>query len=101
MVLVTSDGCIAVVRLFIEKENNSWQDLNVPLIKKSGIDQASSPVSPLGKLGAGVVLSPFPPCSNLLYVKMVRVNECHGGLTRPISRASASCASAAGHEPAE
>ena len=27
----------------------------------------------------GMKESAFPPCSWLLYVKMVRVNECHGG----------------------
>jgi len=28
---------------------------------------------------SGMKESAFPPCSWLLYVKMVRVNECHGG----------------------
>jgi len=34
MVLVASDGCIAVVRLFSEKASDGWQALNVLLIKK-------------------------------------------------------------------
>ena len=44
----------------------------------------------------GMKESAFPPCSRLLHLKMVRVNECHGGhLTRPSSGASANWAPAA------